>query len=101
MSLSTDNDLDQRWNLDRLYLSPEDPRIDEDLRRARRQAVSLRSFFLGKVETLVTALERAVVARGNKGRGVRLKQTLAGALITLRDGRISVEPAPPRRRRSG
>ena len=56
---------------------------------------------LGKVETLVTALERAVVARGNKGRGVRLKQTLAGALITLRDGRISVEPAPPRRRRSG
>jgi oligoendopeptidase F len=52
MSLSTDQtELDQRWDLSRLYHSPSDPRIDEDLRRSRRQAESLRSFFLGKVGT--------------------------------------------------
>ena len=33
--------------------------------------------------------------------GRRLKQTLAGALVSLIDGRIRVEPAPPRRRRAG
>ncbi|HVV41871.1 MAG TPA: tRNA lysidine(34) synthetase TilS [Nitrobacter sp.] len=56
---------------------------------------------LGKVETLVAALDRAAAERRNKRREIQLKQTLAGALITLRDGRISVEPAPPRRRRPG
>jgi oligoendopeptidase F len=62
MSLSTDpTELDQRWNLDRLYLSPEDPRIDEDLRRARRQAVSLRSFFLGKIADLSPIAVRKVM----------------------------------------
>jgi len=30
----------------------------------------------------------------------RLKQTLAGALVSLTDGRIRVEPAPPRRGRA-
>jgi len=29
-----------------------------------------------------------------------LKQTLAGALISLKAGRISIAPAPPRRRRT-
>ena len=49
---------------------------------------------LGKVEALLAALDRAVIE------GRRLKQTLAGALISLADGRIRVEPAPPRRRRA-
>jgi tRNA(Ile)-lysidine synthase len=49
---------------------------------------------LGKVEALLAALDRAVIE------GERLKQTLAGALISLADGRIRVEPAPPRRRRA-
>jgi tRNA(Ile)-lysidine synthase len=49
---------------------------------------------LGKVEALLAALDRAVI------KGGRLKQTLAGALISLSDGRIRVEPAPPRRRRA-
>ena len=49
---------------------------------------------LGKVEALLTALDRAVV--GGEG---KLKQTLAGALISVVDGRIRVEPAPPRRGR--
>jgi tRNA(Ile)-lysidine synthase len=58
---------------------------------------------LGKVETLLSALDR-VVAEKTKGRlpklnQARLKQTLGGALVSLIDGRIRVEPAPPRRRR--
>jgi tRNA(Ile)-lysidine synthase len=35
--------------------------------------------------------------RCGNGEGRRLKQTLAGALVSLIDGRIRVEPAPPRR----
>jgi tRNA(Ile)-lysidine synthase len=52
---------------------------------------------LGKVEVLLSALDRAVTER-TAGRRIRLKQTLAGALVSLIDGRIHVEPAPPRRR---
>src|SRR6478672_4635511 len=46
---------------------------------------------LGKAEALLTALDRAVL------QGEGLKQTLAGAVISLIGGRIHVEPAPPRR----
>jgi tRNA(Ile)-lysidine synthase len=55
---------------------------------------------LGKVEALLSALDRvgANNADNNAGRRPRLKQTLAGALVSLADGRIRVEPAPPRRR---
>jgi tRNA(Ile)-lysidine synthase len=49
---------------------------------------------LGKAEALLAALDRAVAM----GEG-KLKQTLAGALISLAGGRIHVEPAPPRRAR--
>src|SRR6202790_4524237 len=52
---------------------------------------------LGKVEALLSALDRAG-AEKNAGRRPRLKQTLGGALVNLIDGRIRVEPAPPRRR---
>ena len=55
---------------------------------------------LGKVEVLLSALDEAM-AENNAKRRPRLKQTLAGALISLADDRISVAPAPPRRRRSG
>jgi tRNA(Ile)-lysidine synthase len=55
---------------------------------------------LGKVEALLSALDRAV-AEKNAARGPKLKQTLAGALVSLAGGRIHVEPAPPRRRRPG
>src|SRR6478609_9251520 len=47
---------------------------------------------LGKAESLLAALDRTIAA----GEG-RLKQTLAGAVISLVDGRIHVEAAPPRR----
>jgi tRNA(Ile)-lysidine synthase len=53
---------------------------------------------LGKVEALLAALEQAG-AKQARGQPRKLKQTLAGAVISLADGRIRVEPAPPRRRR--
>jgi tRNA(Ile)-lysidine synthase len=53
---------------------------------------------LGKVEALLSALERAAAGKPD-GRPAKLKQTLAGALISLARGQIRVEPAPPRRRR--
>src|SRR2546421_7208190 len=52
---------------------------------------------LGKVEALLSALDLAG-SENNSGRRPGLKQTLAGALISLIDGRIRIEPAPPRRR---
>jgi len=47
---------------------------------------------LGKVETLLAALDRAVAERRPK-----LKQTLAGAAVHFAKGRIRIEAAPPRR----
>ncbi|SFH88029.1 tRNA lysidine(34) synthetase TilS [Bradyrhizobium sp. Gha] len=59
---------------------------------------------LGKVEALLAALDQAVhsqaVARGARARANGrpiLKQTLAGALISLAGGRIHIAPAPARR----
>ncbi len=49
---------------------------------------------LGKVEALLAALDRAIAERPP-----RLKQTLAGAAVSLTRGRIRIEPAPPRRGR--
>lgn len=68
---------------------------------------------LGKVEALLAALDRAVAEEPGGRRpklaqsGLnqpkfdqpRLKQTLAGALVSLAGGRIRIGPAPPRRRR--
>jgi tRNA(Ile)-lysidine synthase len=55
---------------------------------------------LGKVEALLAALDRAGAATGHAKGRIRLKQTLAGALVSLVDGRIRIEPAPPRRGRT-
>jgi tRNA(Ile)-lysidine synthase len=57
---------------------------------------------LGKVEALLSALDGAITGKKGAGRQVRLKQarlkqTLAGALVSLSDGRIRIEPAPRRR----
>jgi tRNA(Ile)-lysidine synthase len=54
---------------------------------------------LGKVEALLSILDRAVAGKTAVSRP-RLKQTLAGALISLTDGRIRIAPAPPRRGRA-
>ena len=57
---------------------------------------------LGKVEALLSALDRAVMGKAPRAKGrPKLKQTLAGALVSLIGGRIRIEPAPPRRRRAG
>jgi tRNA(Ile)-lysidine synthase len=59
---------------------------------------------LGKVEALLAALDRALAEKRAGGRPkpdrTSLKQTLAGALVSLAAGRISITPAPPRRRLS-
>jgi tRNA(Ile)-lysidine synthase len=59
---------------------------------------------LGKVEALLSALDRAAAEATAKRRPnlnrPKLKQTLAGALVSLIDDRIRVEPAPRRRRRA-
>ena len=57
---------------------------------------------LGKVESLMSVLDRAIARPGAaaNGRPV-LKQTLAGALISLAGGRIHIAPAPARRRKGG
>jgi tRNA(Ile)-lysidine synthase len=53
---------------------------------------------LGKVEALLAALDRAGAAAGPAKGRIRLKQTLAGALITLTADHLRIEPAPRRRR---
>jgi tRNA(Ile)-lysidine synthase len=52
---------------------------------------------LGKVEALLAVLDNAI-ANGQKQS--RLKQTLAGAAISLTGGRIYVDAAPPRASRA-
>jgi tRNA(Ile)-lysidine synthase len=58
---------------------------------------------LGKVETLLVELDRSIAARSRAAAGGRplLKQTLAGALISLAKGRIHITPAPVRRGKGG
>ncbi|AWL94083.1 MULTISPECIES: tRNA lysidine(34) synthetase TilS [Bradyrhizobium] len=58
---------------------------------------------LGKVESLLAALDQAIAASPRTGANGRqaLRQTLAGALISLAGGRIHIAPAPVRRRKGG
>jgi tRNA(Ile)-lysidine synthase len=53
---------------------------------------------LGKVEALLAALDRTL-QKATAKRPARLKQSLAGAIVSLSAGRITIEPAPPRRHR--
>jgi tRNA(Ile)-lysidine synthase len=53
---------------------------------------------LGKVEALLAVLDRALRTATEK-RQPRLKQTLAGAMVSLAGGRIVIAAAPPRRQR--
>jgi tRNA(Ile)-lysidine synthase len=59
---------------------------------------------LGKVEALLAALDRTAAHSAGRSRPKsgqpRLKQTLAGALVSLAGGRLRIEPAPPRRRKT-
>jgi tRNA(Ile)-lysidine synthase len=57
---------------------------------------------LGKVEGLLAALDRGVAAGRERQAGrPLLKQTLAGALVSLSAGLVRIEPAPARRRKGG
>ncbi|MCJ9706477.1 tRNA(Ile)-lysidine synthetase, partial [Bradyrhizobium sp. SHOUNA76] len=54
---------------------------------------------LGKVESLLAVLDQAIAASPRAAANGRpaLRQTLAGALISLAGGRIHIGPAPARR----
>ncbi len=58
---------------------------------------------LGKVEALLSEFDRIFAEKRGKGTKrparIRLKLTLAGALVSLDKGRIRIMPAPPRRPR--
>lgn len=54
---------------------------------------------LGKVEALLEAIDQAVSGNKPAAGGARLKQTLAGAVISIAKSRIHIVPAPPRGRR--
>jgi tRNA(Ile)-lysidine synthase len=58
---------------------------------------------LGKVEALLAQIDLSLAGKApkssQKGRQIRLKQTLAGALVSVGRDRIRVEPAPLRRRK--
>jgi tRNA(Ile)-lysidine synthase len=59
---------------------------------------------LGKVEALLAQLDRSITERSgrrsDKLARLELRQTLAGALVSLGKGRIRIEPAPLRRGRA-
>ena len=54
---------------------------------------------LGKAEALTEAIDQAVRGAKSGIGGVRLKQTLAGAVIGIAKNRVYIVPAPPRGRR--
>jgi tRNA(Ile)-lysidine synthase len=55
---------------------------------------------LGKLETLCEALEGATHDQWLKPRASgRFRRTLAGAVVTVSRGKLTIEPAPPRRTR--
>jgi len=56
---------------------------------------------LGKAEALLDRLDRAIAGIANSGKMAQggLRQTLAGALVSLRKDQISITPAPARRSR--
>ena len=56
---------------------------------------------LGALEALSEALGNAIeMSRGAAGRPKSFRRTLAGAIVTLRDGQVRIERAPPRRSRA-
>ena len=54
---------------------------------------------LGKVEALLQAMDQAIAAGRSRAGRIRMKQTLAGAVISIQNNRIHIVPAPPRGRR--
>ena len=62
---------------------------------------------LGKAEVLLAALDRALQSEKKTSAAIaaarlpKLKQTLAGAIVSLSGGRIVISAAPPRRRPPG
>jgi tRNA(Ile)-lysidine synthase len=77
---------------------PEEVRL-RLLMRAINRAGSEGQAELGKAETLLAALDRvfAETMKGGEAARSRLRQTLAGAMVSLARGKLRIEPAPARR----
>lgn len=62
--MSTTQQAHQRWDLSKLYWGPDDPQIDADIARAKKEAEAFRARYYGKVHTLsAEALREAIAAQ--------------------------------------
>jgi tRNA(Ile)-lysidine synthase len=101
--LGTNNSGGQDFDAEAFAAMPEEIRL-RLLIRAINQCGHEGPAELGKVEALLAQLDRSFTGKAAKrGQGpaqTALKQTLAGALVSVGGGRIRIEPAPVRRGRT-
>lgn len=98
LALKSEDNLDAGFDAALFAVMPDEIRL-RLLKRAIDRTGHEGPAELGKVETLLAAVDEAVnQALGH--RESKLKQTLAGAVISVASGRIRIGPAPPRRARS-
>ncbi|WP_375778538.1 tRNA lysidine(34) synthetase TilS [Bradyrhizobium sp. ma5] len=98
LALKSEDNLDAGFDAALFAMMPEEIRL-RLLKRAIDRTGHEGPAELGKVETLLAAVDEVVNQPLGK-RESKLKQTLAGAVISVASGRIRISPAPPRRARS-
>lgn len=98
LALKCEDNLDAGFDAALFAVMPDEIRL-RLLKRAIDRAGHEGPAELGKVETLLAAVDEAV-SQPSGQRESKLKQTLAGAVISVASGRIRIAPAPPRRARS-
>ncbi|WP_342713234.1 tRNA lysidine(34) synthetase TilS [Bradyrhizobium sp. B124] len=98
LALKSEDNLDAGFDAALFAVMPEEIRL-RLLKRAIDRTGHEGPAELGKVETLLAAVDEVVNQPLGK-RESKLKQTLAGAVISVAAGRIRIGPAPPRRARS-
>ncbi|WP_420966874.1 tRNA lysidine(34) synthetase TilS [Bradyrhizobium sp. B120] len=98
LALKSEDNLDAGFDAALFAMMPDEIRL-RLLKRAIDRTGHEGPAELGKVETLLAAVDEAVSQRLGQ-RESKLKQTLAGAVISVASGRIRISPAPPRRARS-
>ncbi|MGY3693129.1 tRNA(Ile)-lysidine synthase [Bradyrhizobium sp. USDA 3240] len=98
LALKSEDNLDAGFDAALFAMMPEEIRL-RLLKRTIDRTGHEGPAELGKVETLLAAVDE-VVNRPLGKRESKLKQTLAGAVISVASGRIRISPAPPRRARS-
>ncbi len=92
--------MDAGWDAAAFAALSEEIRIRLLLRAIRRSGHEGQPE-LGKVEALSQKLDQATSSARLPSHSAALKQTLAGAVISLGKGRLTVAPAPHRRKKTG